>query len=345
MLAVFLAPVAHSPTYQVSLVRIDGTVVATAQATQRSNVAGTPIPFVSASSSRVYFLEGDDVIKSLSPDGTVAVVRTIPGNDHIRAAFAVSPDDRRIAISLIDYGATPPTIRLSVEDLKGGNRVELLSSSDHYVWPVAWRQGKLVLAVGDANPGPVPHGDFHPWCDAAFGACVAENPYAATHGYEVVDPTVGTPVVKLGPGKCLAMGLLTRAGSLCRESTFSGGLITPTNECRPELTICLRLADWAGTITDWTTQATVWIGAINPSATLMAGCCNVNGVALYAARSAVGTERRLLAAAEPVSWMDDNHLVYQPLNSGHAHIYTLDIGPDLPVKAPGFQVASIPPPF
>ncbi len=342
VLAVFIAAVAHSTQYEISLVRVDGSVAAKTQASLRSNAAATALPFVSASATRVYFLEGDNMLKSLSPDGTVAVVRDISGNDHIRAAFAVSPDDRHIAISTIDYSVTPPSLRLSVEDLKGGNRTEVLASSSRYFWPVAWRQGKVVVAVGDANPGPSPHGDWHPWCAASLRACVADNPYGATHGYEVVDPAVGTTLVKLASGQCQAMGLLTRAGTLCVESKFNGGLITQTNECRPELTICLRLTDWAGAITDWTTDATVWIGAINPSATQMAGCCNVNGLTLYAARSAGGDQRRLLDFAERLLWMDDNHLVFQPLNSGPAHIFTLDIGPDVIVKAAGFPVASIP---
>jgi hypothetical protein len=104
----------------------------------------------------------------------------------------------------------------------------------------------------------------------------------------------------------------------------------------------MRLVDWSGTITDWTTNALIWIGAINPSATQMAGCCNINSLALYAARTAGGDQRRVGGSAAPVWWLDDNHLVYQPFDGGNMHIYTADIGPDVAIKAPGFPVASIP---
>jgi hypothetical protein len=339
-LAVFLASIGTS-RYRVSLVRVNGSVATNVEAGRPSSATGMPLPLVSASASRVYFLDGDSSLKSLSPDGRIALVRDMPGNDHVRATFAVSPDDRQIAISTIDYGTKPPLLRLSVEDLKGGNRIEILSSSSRYVWPVAWTQGKLVVAVGDASPGPVARGDFHPWCAASFGACVAENPYAATHGYQLLDPIDGRLLATLAPGECHAIGLLNRAGTLCSESRDPGGLITPTYECRPELTTCLRQVDWTGTITEWTTIATVWFGALNPSATHMAGCCNVNSLILYFPRSTGGGTRRLGDAAQPLWWMDDNHLVSQPFG-GQPHIFTLDIGPDLPVQAPGFPVASVP---
>jgi hypothetical protein len=343
VLAVFLGPVpSNARQFQVSLVQLDGSVLAKTQAKLRTNAAGTPLPFLSASSSRAYFLDGDTQLKSLSPDGKVAAVRDIAGNDHIRSAFAVSPDDRRIAISTIDYSQVPPFLRLSVEDLKGGNRTEIFSSGSLYVWPVAWHQGKLVVAVGDAYPtGPPPQGSAHPWCLPVFGACVADNPYAATHGYHVVDPTDATRLASLGSDQCEMEGLLTNAGTMCRQSRFKGGTITPTHDCRPELTICQRLVDWSGSITDWTTIATIWIGIINPSATQMAGCCNGDSLALYAARTAGGDEKRLGKSAPPVWWMDDNHILYQPFGAA-MHILTLDIGPDVVVKAPGFPVASIP---
>jgi len=343
VLAVFVGAVPNDARqFQVSLVQLDGSLIAKTQAKLRSSAAGTPLPFVSASSSRAYFLDGDTALKSLSPDGKVATVRAIAGNDHIRSAFAVSADDRRIAISTIDYSQVPPFLRLSVEDLKGGNRTEIFSSGTLYVWPVAWRQGKLVVAVGDAYPtGPAPQGSAHPWCLPAFGACVADNPYAATHGYHVVEPTDGARLASLGSAPCEVVGLLTSAGTMCRESKFAGGAITPTTECRPELTICQRHVDWSGRISDWTTIATIWIGIINPSGTQMAGCCNGDSLALYAARTAGGDEKRLGKSAPPVWWMDDNHLLYQPFGAT-MHILTLDIGPDLVVKAPGFPVASIP---
>ena len=342
VLAVFLAPASGDPShYVVSLVRTNGSVAARAQAALRTKDPGTPLPMVSASSSRLYFLDGDSRLKTLSPDGKIAAVRNISGDNNVRVAFAVSPDDRRIAISTIDYGAVPPLLRLSVEDLKGGNRTEIRSSTSHFAWPVAWRQGMLVLAVGDAFPVEAPEEPEHPWCAPELGPCVADNPYAQTHGYEVIDPSSGATRVTLASGQCRGVGLLNRAGVLCREGRAPGGLVTPTTECRPDITTCQRLVDWRGNLTDWTTLVLVWIGAINPSGTRMAGCCNRGGLAIYDARKVGGFERQLTEGV-PLWWMDDNHLVHDLLRPGNLHIFTLEIGPDVSVQAPGFPVASIP---
>lgn len=126
------------------------------------------------------------------------------------------------------------------------------------------------------------------------------------------------------------------------SAQFGEGSITPTYVCKRKLTTCQRLVDWSGAITEWTTIATVWVGALNPRATQMAGCCNFNSLAHYSARSTGGYERRLPVSAEPVAWMDDNHIIYSQYGSGNAHIFTLDIGPDVTIQAPGFPVASVP---
>ena len=73
----------------------------------------------------------------------------------------------------------------------------------------------------------------------------------------------------------------------------------------------------------------------------MAGCCNRGGLAIYDARKVGGFERQLTEGV-PLWWMDDNHLVHDLLRPGNLHIFTLEIGPDVTVQAPGFPVASIP---
>ena len=346
VLAVFLAPVQGSTTkYQISLVGTDGSVAASVQATRRTNLPGTPLPYVAASSSRVYFLDGDAHLKSMSPNGKVVAVRDISGaTGQVHAAFAVSPDDRQLAYSTIDYTTVPPLLRLSVASLaNGGQSKEIFSSSSLYVWPVGWHEGKLVVAVGDAYPtGPAPDGAAHPWCDPSFGACTADNPYSATQGYHVVDPADATRLASLGSSQCRVIGLLTGAGTICKE-----GRSGPSNPvCNPAITLCLRLVSWQAAITDWTSTGSIWTGEINPSASQLVACCQGGSMSLYTGHFPGGDERVLLRqGGMPVWWMDEEHLIYQPLSGQPAtimHILTVSSGDDVVVKAAGFPVASVP---
>lgn len=340
-LAVFVGGTAANPSeYVVSLVNASGQTVASATAARRSSQTGTALPVVSTSATRVYYLDGDAQIRALTPDGTTAAIVKLEASGQVHAAFAVSPDDRRIAVTTIDYQGAPPRRHLYVSDLNGANRSEVSVSGNAYVWPVGWHEGNLVLASGDANAATVLSPDgVHPWCDSSAGPCTADNPYSAVHGFELVDPKTGTRLANLGSDQCRAIGLLTSAGTLCREGSAPSGLITPTQECQPQLTTCLRLADWSGAFTEWTTLATVWIGALTPSAKQMAGCCNVDAINLYDARAAGGSVTRVRTSAAPVAWLDDYTLIYQPFGSPAMHMLGVNGGADATVDAPGIPVA------
>jgi hypothetical protein len=341
-LAVFVGGAGPS-NYVVSLVNARGQTVASATAARRSNSTGTALPEVSASATRVYYLDSDAQVRSLTPDGHTADVVKLEGTPQVHAAFAVSPDDLRIAVTTIDYSKNPPARHLYVSDLTGANRSEVVVSGNAYVWPVAWHDGNLVLASGNASPVPVASPDItHPWCDPSAGPCTADNPYGAVHGFELVDPATGKLLANLGSDQCQPMGLLTSAGTLCREGWAPGGLITQTQECKPTITTCLRLADWTGAFTEWTTLATVWIGALTPSATQMAGCCNVDAINVYEPRSAGGGITRIHNSASPIAWMDDYNLIYQPFNSTAMQLFSVTGGTDVPIAAPGVPVAILP---
>jgi hypothetical protein len=119
-------------------------------------------------------------------------------------------------------------------------------------------------------------------------------------------------------------------------------VITQTQECKPTITTCLRLADWSGGYTEWTTLATVWIGALTPTATQMAGCCNVDAINLYEARAAGGGITRVHISASPVAWMDSYNLIYQPFNSTRMQLFSVTGGTDVGIDAPGVPVAILP---
>ena len=68
--------------------------------------------------------------------------------------FAVSPDDKHIAVAVEDLSSSDSiNLRLYVEDLiGGGHHAEIYSTTvakqgGNILWPMGWRQGLLVLAV------------------------------------------------------------------------------------------------------------------------------------------------------------------------------------------------------
>src|SRR5260370_33679073 len=90
-------------TYSVSLVGVDGLVKATATGAKRSQPAGilVQMPNISTSDSRLYFLDADSKVMYLRPDGATALATTIPMDSNSSAVFAVSPDDTRIAVTVL----------------------------------------------------------------------------------------------------------------------------------------------------------------------------------------------------------------------------------------------------
>ncbi len=195
-------------SYVVSLVGVDGRVVAQASAAGRSliNTTGAvavPLPVVSASATRVYYLDGDARVRSLSPNGTTAVVATVPGGARVHAAFAVSPDDRRIAVSVLDYSGRAPRMRLYTQGLTSAIQSDIFKSSQVYEWPIGWRNGALVLAILKGS---------------AYVQNTAANPYDAFDGYHVVDATSGARLATLCPAG-VSVGPIVAAGTVCVPDT------------------------------------------------------------------------------------------------------------------------------
>jgi hypothetical protein len=256
----------QSTGYDLALVGAGGNVVAKAHAATRAFIhqqgisapAATDLPEISASSSRVYYLDGDNDVRFLKPDGSSGHVTQVSGSKTVHAGFAVTPDDRRIAVSLLDYAASPPTLRLYVEDLGGGNHAEIFSSRSAFVWPVGWHAGKLVLAAVGGPP-------FSP-------QGITWNPYSAPE-YHVVDPSDATRLATIGSGAfqtgCQPSGLLTAAGTACyhRTAAAGGGGYFST-------------LDWNGKLGSLRVTTDTWgIAGIAPGGGYLAGCCDPSGTA------------------------------------------------------------------
>jgi hypothetical protein len=199
-----------SATYTVSLVAVDGKVVASAQGstpaavTCANSAAGVvPLP-VSTTNSRLYFMDGQGVVRFLSPTGDSGRATTVPIGAARRSMFSVSPDDQRIAVVVDDFNSSGATTRLYIEDLNGGgNHVELFTQSGAYtLWPIGWHgTNNLVLAkVPACTQG------------GGFGCCGPQE-------LHVVDPTTAIRRFTIGGSGCVISGPPMPGGASCETTT------------------------------------------------------------------------------------------------------------------------------
>lgn len=257
----------QSAGYDLTLVTIDGRVAAKVHAAVRSFIhtpgsgpgaAAIDLPEVSASSTRVYYLDGDQDVRYVRADGSGGLATKVPGTTTAHAAFAVTPDDRRIAVSVLDYATSPPTLHLYAEDLGGANHAEIFSSKTAWVWPVGWHQGRLVLAATGAPP--------------FTQQGIAFNPYDAPE-YHVVDAVSANRLATIGSGDyqtgCQPLGVLTAAGTACYHRTATAGGAG-----------YFSTLDWTGKLGSLRMATDTWgIAGIAPSGTSLAGCCSPGGTA------------------------------------------------------------------
>lgn len=217
--------------YRLALIASDGQTVASATPDQPPFFTVAPpacfgqpmcggmtpdwLPLVSISGTRVYFLDGAGTVRWLRRDGTTGVALQLEVRSMQRAVFSVSPDDRRIAVALLDYSQPPAVaMHLTVRDLAGGPITDLLASSSLTEWPVGWHGKDLVLAVGDAGPHSI------------FGELT--NPHGATMGYHLVDSQTGRQLATLGfsgsgsTGADCVSGPLESSGTACVTKTSVG---------------------------------------------------------------------------------------------------------------------------
>jgi hypothetical protein len=202
----------------ISLVATDGKVVASAMRPFEPP-SGFQLPQASASATRVYYLQGCCDVRFLTPSREAGLAKRLPGTAQAQVVFAVSPDDQRIAVSVLERTAEAfPTlthVRLYVEDLaSGAHHIELVNSTDTFVWPVGWHGGNIVVAVGPPAVQAAP-----------------PNPYGAFGGYRLIDATTGSVRATLATEGCLPTGPLSAAGTACSE--------------RQQLWASL---DWSGTV-------------------------------------------------------------------------------------------------
>src|SRR5713101_420095 len=264
----------------------------------------TYLPCVSTSNSRAYYLDGDTSVRYLAtvpspapcdssgrcPSATSGDVTHVPGGPSVASAFAVSPDDQRIAVSVFTFrssssGPVPVNVRLYIEDLVGGgNHIELFSSTSLWVWPVGWHDSKLVVAAGSPVK-PV------------------EGPYGGVTEFHLVDPVTGNRLQSLGSATCpVVPALLTPAGTVC---VAADGSLRSQYWSRPDVTFMSNYSALRG-------------GAmLSLDGNKVAVCCTVDRGAVE-----VIDAPALGGAVKPVAgtfgyqsgggWTDATHVTYRP---------------------------------
>ncbi len=224
-----LATPTNTDTYTVSLVGTDGSVVASATPSSPTPVtcgdaaAALVPPPVSTSDTRAYFLDAQGNVRFLTPNGETGVATRVPAGGNVRSMFAVSPDDRRIAVVKDTFTTGGATTVLYVEDLNGGgNHVQLFSESGAFtLWPTGWiGSSSLVVAkVASCTQGGGP-------------TCCGPSEY------HVVNPANGARVYTVGGTTCVPVGDPSPSGTMCEDSAFTkASILDWTGANRKTLTI------------------------------------------------------------------------------------------------------------
>jgi hypothetical protein len=210
-LGVLVSPPNASNYYTVSLVGIDGRVIASAQASTPAAVTcanatpgNAPSP-ISISNSRAYYMDAQGVVRYLSFNGDAGRATTVPIGAARRSSFAVSPDDQRIAVIVMDFNANGANTRLYVEDLNAGaHHLDTFSDSGAYtLWATGWH-GTNNLVVAKV-----------PSCVPPTGGPLCCGPQE----FHVVDPGTAFRRATVGGPPCLIAGPPSPAGAVCETAT------------------------------------------------------------------------------------------------------------------------------
>jgi len=270
--------------WSVALAGTDGAVVAQAIVDQPIIQPNAAAPWTSTSSTRLYYLNAKTEVRFLDPDGTTGLVTHIPSGDYDTSTFAVSPDDKRIAVSILGYA--PPGewtnsfpkytgTHMYVEDLVGrGHHVDIFDSTSVVEFPIGWTGGQLVVAV------------------STIACCtrILINPYNAS-AYHVADPETGKRLASLCENSSGPLGPPEPAGAICWHDQGS-----PTFQ------------RWDGT--PFPAPAAV----PSPDPNLIAMSPDGRRVAVGGDRIRImgnGPDDLLSESGYVVGWLDANHIVFE----------------------------------
>ncbi len=296
-------------SYTVSLVGIDGRVIASAIANTPSTVtcanaaAGiVPAP-VSTSDTRVYFMDALGVVRYLSPNGDTGQAITLPIGPARRSLFAVSPDDTLMAVVVLDFTASGATTNLYMYQLQsGGSQNLLFSQSGAYaLWPTGWHglNNLVVAKVPACTQG------------GGFGCCGPQE-------LHVVDPATAVRRFLIGGSGCVISGPPSPGGVSCENSTGTDTVYSWTN---------LQLRTYA--------IPGVGMGPIylSPNGQHLALSTNVNEATVEGAQT---------LSMGVCGWIDDTHILAGGDTQQQPRVGDITSGHVVPVAAQGDCAGRIP---
>src|ERR1700687_5927203 len=283
--------------WDVAIVGTDGATIAQATADPPIVQPNAAAPWTSASLTRLYYLNNRTEVRFLDANGNSGSVTSIPAGASDQAVFAVSPDDKRIAVSILKYAppgewvaAFPKYIgmRMYVEDLVVSvHHVEIFASTSVVEFPVGWKDGRLVIAV------------------STIACCSSPiiNPYNAS-SYHVADPQTGTRLASLCDNSVGPMGPPGPLGAVCWH--VQGG---PTFQ------------RWDGSA--FNAPAAVpspypYLVAMSPDATRVAV-----GGGEHIRIIGGGPDDLLSESGYVFGWLDANHIVFQRYGSRSLSVFDL----------------------
>jgi len=304
--AVLATPPA-ADTYTVSIVGVDGKVVASAQASSPTAVtcgdaaaAVLPLP-ITTSDDRAYYMDAQGVVRFLTVQGESGRATTVPVGGGRRSMFAVSPDDQRIAVIVDDFTSSGVALRLYVEDLNGGtNHLDIFSSSGAFgLWPIGWH-GTDNLVVAKV-----------PACTQGGG------PFSASPlELHVVDPATAIRHFTLGGPTCVVAGAASPAGVVCEDGSFTR----------------LAVVNWTGSIVRTFPINNAAPAYLSPDGALVAVVRN--GVTDVL----VGTSQNFQACG----WIDSIHMIGGSSGQQKAQVWDFTKPTLIPVAAQGTCAGRIP---
>lgn len=301
-------------TYTVSIVGIDGNVVASADAstpaspTCGSSAAALVSSPVSMSGSRAYFMDGSGAVHWLDPSGgkDQAPIAMLPSpTTSRRSMFAVSPDDAEMAVVVDNFSSGGATTQLFMYDLNaGGTQRQVFSQTGSFtLWPVGWHgTNNLVLAVVAS-------------CTQGGGAFCC-GPLEL----HVVDPATATRRFTLGSRTtCVIAGPASPGGAVCEQS--------------PNFT--------TGTVLNWTAGTVRTLALNGPSFAYVAPG---GGMVMLVDNS--GTSFTLGAATIPnmfaCTWIDDTHVMSGGDAQHQPRVADITTGKVVPVASQGDCAGRLP---
>ena len=236
--------------YTLGLVNAKGEVVATVTANTPSDyhsVGGDP-GITSTSDSRLYYEDGNTNIDYLTATGQHGVAFTISRPTGAEVAFAVSPDDTRVAVAVLtnwedatgNGGEPPYSSHMYLMAMGGGIQQTLFdgtgsSSTAPLTWPVGWDGDNLVVA--QTLPG-----DFTGYYPGTGPCAMGTDCSSQLRVFNPATRTLGPPLCAEEAG-VITIGSPTAAGIACMPIGTAGD---PAKK--------LESVSWSGVITSFGTN-------------------------------------------------------------------------------------------